>query len=84
MVRADAFNGMAGDVDFVTGTQFGDEDVGVDGCDWAGGGGEAVDLLADGFEGEVVCVNCASEDDLSAVHLMYVDLRKEDILFVFS
>ena len=46
MVGAEAFDGVAGDVEFVAGAELGEEDLGVDGCD-GGGGGEVCRVLAE-------------------------------------
>jgi len=52
VVCAEAFDGVAGDVEFVAWAELGEEDLGVDGRD-RGGGGEVCRVLAEWFEFEV-------------------------------
>ena len=49
MVGAEAFDGVAGNVEFVARAKLGEEDLGVNGCD-GGGAGEVCRVLTEWFE----------------------------------
>jgi hypothetical protein len=52
VVGAKAFDGVAGDVEFVAGAELSEEDLGMDGRD-GGGVGEVCRVLAEWLEAEV-------------------------------
>jgi len=57
VVCAEAFDGVAGNVEFVAWAELGEEDLGVDGRDRRGGR-EVCRMLAEGFEAQMGGVDC--------------------------
>ena len=57
VVTADALDAVGGELDALTGPEFGEEDVWVDGLDMAVGFGEVGGLFAGGLEGYLVGVD---------------------------
>lgn len=57
MIEAEAFDGVAGDIEGVAWAEFCEQDLGVDGDDGVGGKGVVGGLLADWGEFEVGCVD---------------------------